>query len=220
MRGAGETREAKQRQRDAKGKKSGVREGRAPYAQPPWDQCTFRVHRPGECSRASSMHLRMQPEPCYILINPFFFLRVTPQFPPPPLPLPVVALPSLCFSLSSHPSRVPWPRSTRYRVFLLRSPCSLLLSRPVSPRVPTRQSMYALLFLALPKGSSEPPFDASPPFTSPPLTCASISHQRPVAVDPLLPSRRSLFFFLSPAPPCPFLFATLRSSAALDSPSS
>lgn len=29
------------------------------------------MHRPGECSRASSMHLRMQPEPCFILINPF-----------------------------------------------------------------------------------------------------------------------------------------------------
>ena len=56
----------------AKGRreKNGV-EGRAPYAQPPWDQCTFRVHRPGECSRASSMHLRMQPEPRFILINPF-----------------------------------------------------------------------------------------------------------------------------------------------------
>lgn len=68
------------------------------------DQCTVRVHRPAECSCASSMHLRMQPEHRFILVNPFFLpsTSVAPFFHPFCVSIPPL---SLFLSFSPLPAR-------------------------------------------------------------------------------------------------------------------
>ena len=140
------------RQRDEGKKKNGV-EGRAPYAQPPWDQCTFRVHRPGECSRASSMHLRMQPEPCFILINPFSSASRHDS----------LSLLARCFCSALHVRVVPFSFSRpSHPPFFLS--LSLSLSLSLFPSACRRSSTSPL---------SHPPqrHTARLPFYSPPFTC-------------------------------------------------